>query len=257
MFFNGKYRVLKKMHYVSDQQGIIERYMKESDSWAAHLENTKNAIIQSAIGKGTENCAILGSGWLLDIPVEFLCRHFKKVYLFDVIHPTQIKHKLHKVENVILVEQDITGGAIQEFYDSVIMFKSMGRRKELSEFIFEGFHYPIEFDFIASVNILNQLDILLIDYLKEYNLYSEEELNQLRISIQQKHFDTLTVGKSCLITDYEELILDNKNQLEKTNPLVYIQLPKEKIIKNWQWQFDHQTYYPGKNLIFNVTALEI
>ena len=94
MFFNGKYRMLKNMHYVADQQGIIERYLKEAESWASHLENTKRAIIESAENKKKDNCAILGSGWLLDVPIEYLCQHFKKVYLFDVVHPTQIKHKM-------------------------------------------------------------------------------------------------------------------------------------------------------------------
>jgi hypothetical protein len=257
MFFNGKYRVLQKMNYISDQQGIIERYLKEAEGWNTHLEKTKNAIIQSAEKKGNGSCAILGAGWLLDVPIEFLTKYFKHVYLFDVVHPTQIRHKMHKFKNVTLVEQDITGGAINEFFESVQMHKSMGLHKSLDEFKFNGFNYKMQFDFVASVNILNQLDILLVDYLKGYCLYSEEELMQLRVSIQQKHFDTMPKGKTSLITDYEELVFGNENNLEKTSQLIHIVLPEEKIVDRWQWQFDHQDYCPGKNVIFNVLAMEI
>ena len=257
MFFNGKYRILKKMNYITDQQGIIERYLKEAEGWSIHLEKTKNTIIKSAEKKKNGNCAILGAGWLLDVPIEFLTKHFNHVYLFDVVHPTQIKHKMHKFKNVTLVEQDITGGAINEFFESVQMHKSMGLHKSLDEFKFNGFNYKVQFDFVASVNILNQLDILLVDYLRGYNLYSDEELLELRIMIQKKHLETMPTGKTCLITDYEELIFDDENNLEKTNQLIHIQLPEDKIIDHWKWQFDHKDYYPGKNVVFNVLAMEI
>jgi hypothetical protein len=257
MFFNGKYRILKKMNYVADQKGIIERYLKESESWAAHLENTKQAIIRGAENKATESCAILGSGWLLDVPIDFLAQKFKKVYLFDVLHPTQIKHKMRKYPNFVCVEQDITGGAIEEFFSSVQLNKSMKKRKELADFNFNGFSYKIAFDYIASVNILNQLDILLIDYIKDYNLYTEQELQQLRVSIQQKHINSLPAGKSCLITDFEELIFSKQNELEDTLKLIHIPLPESKIASSWQWNFDHHDYVSGKNVTFNVLTLDL
>lgn len=245
------------MNYISDQQGIIERYLKEAEGWNAHIEKTKNTIIQCAEKKDNGSCAILGTGWLLDVPIEYLTKRFKQVYLFDVVHPTQIRHKMQKFKNVILVEQDITGGAINDCFESVQMHKSMGLHRSLDEFKFDGFNHKIQFDFVASVNILNQLDILLVDYLKGYNLYSEEELMELRIMIQQNHLDTMPAGKTCLITDYEELVFENENNLEKTNQLIHIPLPQEKITGRWQWQFDHQDYYQGKNVVFNVLSMEI
>jgi hypothetical protein len=257
MFFNGKYRILKKMHYVADQQGIIKRYLKEATGWATHLENTKNAIRKSAENKNNGNCAILGSGWLLDIPLDFLLNKFSKIYLFDVLHPTQVKHKYYKNKNIIFIELDITGGAINEFYNAVQLHKSTKKRKEPSEFQFRGFQFEEPFDFVASVNILNQLDILLIDYIKGYNLYSDEELMEFRKRIQQRHFESLPVSKTCIITDYEELVYNSSNELEASHKLVHINLPSEKLTSKWQWQFDNQTYYPGKNVVFNVLSMDL
>lgn len=256
MFFTGKYSILKKMRYVADQQGILDRYIKETNAWASHLEKTKETIINCASNKKRGSCAILGSGWLLDVPVEFLCQNFETVYLFDVIHPTQVKHKMHKHKNVVLVEQDITGGTINEFYESVQLNKSLKKRKEPNEFSFHGFEYNQAFDYVVSVNILNQLDTLIIDYIEKYGLYNAAEILGFRKSIQQSHIDSLPKGKSCLITDYEELVLTPGGEIEAVNPLIYVNLPQQNTINKWQWQFDHLDYKAGKDVVFNVVALE-
>lgn len=245
------------MRYVADQKGIIDRYIKEAKAWATHLENTKQAIINGAQARTGGNCAVLGSGWLLDVPIEFLCQNFDKVYLFDVLHPTQIKHKMHKVPNVVLIEQDITGGSVKEFFDAVQMHKSMKKIKNPLDFKFSGFTYPADFNYVVSVNILNQLDILIVDYIQAYALYSEDELQNFRVQIQKSHFDSLPKGKTCLVTDFEEMVLNERNEVEQTIPLVYIDLPQEKILNSWQWDFDHQNYKAEKNIIFNVVALNI
>lgn len=257
MFLNRKYHVLKKMNYFSDQRGIFERYILEYEGWSKHIQKTKETIEKNATLKKNNSCAILGSGWLIDVPIDFLSKYFKKVYLFDIIHPVQVKHKIKNYNNVELVEIDITGGAIQEFYDSVQMFKHYKKRKELSEIVMKGFSFPLEFDYVVSVNILSQLDQMLSEYLKKYNLYSKEELIVIKKMIQQKHLDTLPKEKSCLITDYYEYVYDDNNNLEIKNNIIYIELPFSKLIDKWTWEFDHHNYYPGKNIVFEVLAFNL
>lgn len=257
MFLNRKYRILKKLNYFSDQRGIFERYLNEAESWNIHLEKTKNSIITAAQKTSKNSCAILGSGWLLDIPVEQLAEQFKEVYLFDIIHPSQIKHKLSKLRNIKFVEIDITGGAIQQIYDSVQMYKSYKKRKELKDFIITGFQYAKEFDFVASVNILSQLDQILINYIKNYNLYSDDELKVFSQIVQQKHLETLPEGKTCLITDVKEIILDKNDKIEHEKQILSVELPTEKIFSEWQWHFDKFNYYPNKKVVFQVVAFEL
>ncbi len=257
MFLNRKYRILKKMNYFADQRGIFERYINEMDGWSAHLESTKKAILNSAQNKSKGNCAILGSGWLLDIPIDELASSFEKVYLFDIIHPSQVKHKLLKYPNVTAVELDITGGAIQEVYQAIQMFKSYKTKKNISEYEIKGFEYPIDFDFIASVNILSQLDQMLLSYIRKYNIYSEDELQILRQMIQQKHIESLPAGKTCLITDFEENVLNENNEIERKNSILQIELPESSNSTSWDWHFDNTNYYPGKKVIFKVVALDL
>ncbi len=250
--------MLRSMKYESDQQGIMKRYINESDGWKAHIENSRNTIIKYAENKGRKNCAILGSGWLLDVPIEFLSQNFEKVYLFDILHPNQIKHKAKQLKNVVCVNLDVTGDVVHECFNAIQYFKSVKKAYPLENIEIKGFTYHVEFDYIVSVNILNQLDILMIDYLKPYNIYSDEELSKFRCRIQQQHFDSLPIGKSCLITDIEEHVLSFDNKPEDIKNLIFIELPTDKLKDSWDWNFDsHQNYIPGKNVVFKVQAYEL
>ena len=56
-----------------------------------------------------------------------------------------------------------------------------------------------EYDLVISLNLLNQLDILLCDYLKEkFKIDNEETLLPIRKIIQQNHLDILPVNKTKL-----------------------------------------------------------
>jgi hypothetical protein len=249
--------MLKKMNYFSDQNGIINRYFNESVHWKEHLEHCKNFIIQCAGNKKRNVAVVLGSGWLLDLPIDYLCASFKKVYLLDIIHPVQVKHKLKKYPNVSFVEADITGGLINEVYTLVNDFKKKKNIKDLSALNYDGFRINLNIDFLISLNIMNQLDILIADYLKKYNIYREPELTGMRKKIQQSHFDFLTREHAILITDHEELHY-NDEVLESRHSLIHIPLPEDKLRASWKWVFDTQNnYYPGKKVVFNVAAMEL
>ena len=75
-------RVLRKFGFKKDQNGIINRYLREKGSWKTHLSNTKKFITDFTKNKAKNSCVVLGSGWLLDVPIEYLTRisrHFFKV----------------------------------------------------------------------------------------------------------------------------------------------------------------------------------
>ncbi len=56
------------MKYISDQKGILNRYLAEGNNWEAHLEKTRGFITGCLEKNKPETVAVLGSGWLLDIP---------------------------------------------------------------------------------------------------------------------------------------------------------------------------------------------
>ena len=144
-------------------------------------------------------------------------------------------------------------------YKAVKTFKRFKQKIQVSEFLLDTNHFgvpiDIDLDLIFSVNILNQLDILLTDYLRKFQIYSEEELFELKKIIQTKHINSLPENRSCLITDFEENIYDESDTLIVTNPLVFAEFPKAQKVMNWKWDFDSQkTYYKNQKTYFNVLA---
>jgi len=250
---------IRKFGFKTDQQGIINRYIRESEQWQEHLVNTKNYIIESAKLKNKENCFVIGSGWLLDVPIDELSMLFKKVTLIDIVHPRQITHKIKKYKNVETIEIDITG-----FVEPVYYFMKKTKKQKLKLSSVKQIYSELcinklkNADFVISVNILNQLDILICDYIKRYNIYTDTEIDQFRKTIQQNHLDILPVSKSCLITDYKEVNLNEKMEIINSNSLIYVDLPENKKTKKWQWNFDmSKTYQKNAKTIFKVKAIEL
>ena len=172
-------KILRNMNLISDQEGIMQRYIREKENWDPHLEKTKQYIIDCLSGKSVSTLSVLGSGWLLDLPVDFLAEKFSEVYLYDIHHPKQITHKLKKFSTFKFITADITGGLLTQVYHAAKTYTRKKEKAPLEKLELQEFRPREESEFTISLNILNQLDILVIDYLKGFNLYSEEELNPL------------------------------------------------------------------------------
>ncbi|MFC2113546.1 hypothetical protein ACFLTA_09790, partial [Bacteroidota bacterium] len=98
-------------------------------------------------------------------------------------------------------------------------------------------------DFIISLNILNQLDILLIDYLDRFIKIPEDDKKKFRARIQKQHIDLLPAGGSCLISDVEERVLNRDNSLVSKKKLSYTKLPQGNRQDEWTWTFDTRGEY--------------
>lgn len=252
------HRVIRRMGYISDQSGIYNRYAREAENWNSHLEKTKQYISSYILNNHFQTATILGSGWLLDLPLEFLSLRLQKILLYDVYHPPQIRQKLKKYNCFELITADITGGYMASVYEAVNLYRNSKTKTGIADLKFNGFRPSEDTDCYISLNILNQLDILMIDFLRRQNIYSTEELNTLRTRIQQNHLETLPKNKSCLITDFEELVFRKEDVPVISKNLLYTELPEGKNIQIWEWLFDTTgSYNKGYKTIFKVIAMEI
>jgi hypothetical protein len=247
--------ILKRMGYFDDQEGIVRRYIEEGSNWDEHLKKSKAYIEKFIAESKPDKVAILGSGWLLDVPIGFLSEHCSKVYLFDIRHPRQIMHRHRNLLNVSYISQDISGGVIESVY-SILSDKRPDFDK-LNEISPPCFSTSESIDCVISVNILNQLDILLLEYIRKFPASSGFTFTELRRSIQESHIQSLQNYNSCLISDYEELVFDAENELLQTNSLLFTTVPPGKNREDWIWKFDTKmTYYPNRKTYFNVMAIQ-
>ncbi len=250
-------RMFHKMGYFTDQSGIMNRYERERKHWDAHLNNTKAFAIQAMQGKGNKKAAVLGSGWLLDVPIEELSRSFETVSLFDVKHPAEVKKKAAQMGNVQLHVCDISGFA-RPVYEYTKNYRVNCGRTPIDTIEYAPSINLSDFDFVFSCNILNQLDILLVDYLLEdFDLHSEETL-AFRKKVQAQHIAILPTGKSCLVSDYEEITYSWDNVQMSAKMLVENDITKRPDARKWVWEFDTQmTYHKDRKTFFNVLGVNI
>lgn len=249
--------MLRKMQYFSDQEGIMRRYIQEKNNWDLHLKKSKDFILKSAETKKKGKVVVLGSGWLLDLPIDKLSTEFKEVILVDIIHPKQILHKIKKYKNVTTVKADITGELINFIYHSLKTDRKKKQKTLINAANSFSFSLPENTDFVISLNIMCQLHIILIDYIKKHYKLTDSELQKLILQIQQSHIRILPKEKSCIITDIEEEILTESNQTIGIKPLVQINLPKGNFSSSWQWKFDSlMTYKDDVKTFFNTTAID-
>lgn len=235
----------------------MTRYLREKKNWEQHLNNTKAFILKSLDTSDVKTVAILGSGWLLDLPLKELSKKYKKVLLVDVHHPAQIQKLVEKYKNVELFETDLSGGGIQFCWD-------LRKRKDehFSKYVLDEFKpktpsLPFKPDAFVSLNILNQLDILLVDFLKSKNgRFLDIEFDRFRKTIQESHLDWITKKHGCLISDVVEKNT-NKNGKTDKNKLLHTKLPKAKKSEEWTWDFDlSKKYNSDQETRMKVQAIE-
>ena len=251
-------RILRRMGYKSDNNGIINRYIRENGAWDEHLQRTRGFIVKAVTGRSVRNLAVYGSGWCLDLPLDELAAIANQVYLYDLVHPPQVLYRIKKYVNISAIKVDVTGGAIMRAYQAVQTYKEDHRKVSPEEICSSHFHPPVIPDYAISVNILSQLGEYITDYLKLHVPYEREEIDRVTELLQQSHLELLIPGNSCLITDVREYSFDMDDGNPEMTEIIKCNLPAATRRETWDWHFDQQgSYRPGRKILLQVMAVEL
>jgi hypothetical protein len=116
-------------------------------------------------------------------------------------------------------------------------------------------HLPV--DAFISVNLLNQLDILLVDYLRKKRLHRSFPSEFFREKIQSFHLKWVTARRGCLVTDARECTMNQRTGSWKVRSLLHASLPQGFRHDQWDWDFDTRGFYrPGELTRMEVEAVE-
>ena len=118
------------------------------------------------------------------------------------------------------IAADITGGAIEGVYNFIKDSRTNYSRSIL-DISFQATIPGIRPDYVISLNIINQLDILLMDHLKDNIEIPLGEEIEFRKRIQTQHLSLLKPGKSCLVTDSAERVINREGQQISEKNLIY------------------------------------
>jgi hypothetical protein len=242
----------RDMGYVTDQKGIMRRYRRERANWQEHLDNTKKFITENTPTGINGSIAVMGSGYLLDLPLGYLLQAAQEVYLYDIVHPAEVKKMAMAQPKLVLVEKDITGMAEK--------LRHARSAAHIEKILQQPAHEwaVAQHDCCISLNILNQLDILLIDYAHTVAIIPESLEKIARETIQANHLSSLRAGINILVTDTKETRIAASGKSMEINNL-HVELSSLSDIRKrsqWKWKFDTAgLYIQDSSVIFDVEAL--
>ncbi len=230
-------RILNKMGYYDYQNGLIHNHLRQEGRWDSHLGHCRNFIIRALDYYKPQKVTVLGSGWLMDLPLAEMIEKTEAIYLIDIVHPPEVIEQVRSLKKVFLMEQDISGGLIETVWN-VYRRRSLFK-KLLSPDAIQIPAYDPGFDpgMVISLNILTQLESQLIDFIKKRSRISVTDLNLFRAGIQKNHINFLLKHQSVLITDIAEVITRKNGDVE-TVPSLFCELPSGLFSKEWTWDFD-------------------
>lgn len=247
-------QIVHNRRYRNAQNGIIRRYLAEPKGWGVHAERCKKFIVSALHDIKPQSVAIMGSGWLLDVPLDALLAQCQRVVLMDIVHPRQIAHQHGNNPKIEMLYTDVTGlspylisTSRKQLTHSAICKHIDAHRIDLQPY-----------DMVVSLNLLSQLPEGVAQHLHKRATLSEAQHTDIARRIQQAHVDMLPKGKSLLISDVEEEFLDEDHRLIGSNPTVLIDLPQSPQAQRWDWVFDtHYAYREDCHTTLKVQAIRM
>ncbi len=231
-------RILNRMGYYSYQNGLIFRHLNQEQAWDSHLENCRRFILKAMDFYRPEKITVLGSGWLLELPVAEMIDSCQKICLIDIVHPPDVINQTRILKNVELIEQDVTGGLIEEVWNKTGKYSFFNKLGSLGDIVVPEFQPDYDPGLVISLNILTQLESLLVDFIKKRSKIEEKDLLYFRAEIQKKHISFLKKHRSVLISDVAEIVT-HKSGTVSTIPTLLTDLPSAQVQEEWTWDFDH------------------
>jgi hypothetical protein len=207
---------VKEMGYLRESIAILSRYQRCSKQWDEHLGKCKKFILECVNKSDPKSILILGSGHLLDIPFKDLQSRVDSLFLVDIFHPSKVHSLSKKYSNVHFIESDLT--QVGHF----IWEKTQKKDSSFEDFFKVAQPTLPSVDLVISINLLSQLPLGIIEYIKKKKKFSDAQFLKLEKHIQQQHLDLLKMisKKACIITDIERNIFYKNNQLIEHDTLV-------------------------------------
>lgn len=230
-------RILQKMGYYNYQSGLISRHMNQEGGWDEHLERCRSFILKALDHYSPSAISVLGSGWLMELPLTEIVERNIKVNLVDIIHPPEVPAQAGILKNVNLIEADVSGGLISEVWNKSSKYSFFKKMKSLDDISIREYIPEYDPGMVISLNILTQLESLLVDFLKKRSNVKEEDFLKFRKKIQNRHLDFLKKNQSVLITDIAE-ISTGRSGNETTFHTMVADVPEGISKEEWIWNFD-------------------
>jgi hypothetical protein len=248
-------RILNRLGYYEYQHGFILRHLRQNEGWNSHLERCRSFIMKAVEIYKPVRITVLGSGWLLELPLAEMLEKVNKVLLVDIIHPPEVVRQVSNLPGVELKREDVSGGLIDEVWRKTSSIPFFRRLRSLDDIMVPEYVPDYDPGMVISLNIMTQLEVLPVKRLEKKSKVTDSEINLFRKLIQEKHIDFLKKNKSVLITDKSERYIDKSGNVSEKQTAI-ANLPEGQYREEWTWDFDLMgSDYYEKRSVFDVGAI--
>lgn len=256
MTHNDSYkRILNRMRYYDYQYGFIHSHIHQDGGWTTHQEKCRNLILRAMDLYKPRRVTVLGSGWLLELPLVEMLEKTDEIVLVDIVHPPDVYRQTEGIKKITLVEDDVSGGLIEEVWKKAGKRTFLNRLTSLEQIIIPDYKPIQDPGLVLSLNLLTQLEYLPLKLLKSKSRANEEEYGRFREEVQKSHIRFLLKHQSVLITDIKAVYTDVKGNISEKET-AFVEMPQGRISEEWIWDFDLKySDYNRKKSVLKIYAV--
>ncbi len=220
----------RRMGYLAEMVALGARHRRQRRAWAPHVAACRRFMAQ-ATGRVPPGgrALVVGSGLLIEVPLDRLATRFDEVLLLDLLHARSVRRRAARLPNVRLLTVDVTGCLAP-----------------LAAALDAGTGLPTRFappsldlgriDLALSCNLLSQLPLLPLDAIERHAPATPQpERQAFAQRLTRDHLDWLcgVAASASLFSDTESLWLDQGIVVEREESVWGLSLPAPDM--SWLW----------------------
>jgi hypothetical protein len=220
-------KVAKDWGYVYQNVSLKFRSRRCAKAWQSHAECSQQLIRDHLEKTKPKSVMIIGSGLLLEVPIQDLLAKTEKIYLVDLVHAKEIRQLAAKNPKIELIERDISNllGILKKgtgpFQIRGIPWKQL-----------PSWGLP-RVDWVVSANLMSQIPLMISEMLP----MSAEAYVKFAKSVRDQHIERLLeqTPQVLLFADFETRYIDHEGQRIKTETYE-VDLKSLKFDREWLWE---------------------
>ncbi|MFD1624464.1 hypothetical protein [Azospirillum griseum] len=230
----------RRLGYLAEAVALGARHRRQRLGWEPHAAACRRFITQAAaLAPAGGRAAVIGSGLLIEIPLDALRARFDEVLLIDMVHTRSVRRRTAGMPNVRLIELDVTGAL--DALDAALTAKAGALPTGFAPPALpgpraEGAPNGAPLSFAVSCNLLSQLPLMPLDAIdRRAPTIPDAERLAFAQRLATDHLRWLAglATRAALFSDTESLWIRNGVVEEREDSLWGLSLPAPDA--EWLW----------------------